>query len=64
MDFEQKGYEFYIKLADEVNDAKVKKLLVTVANEELKHKEYLKLHQDAVYNTGYWYGVDHVRLEM
>ncbi|NQU78978.1 hypothetical protein HQ545_04380 [Candidatus Woesearchaeota archaeon] len=63
IEFEEQGYDIYMDLAKKVKSAKIKKFLKIVANEELKHRDFIQMHQEAVYNTGYWFGTEHVRLE-
>ncbi|MFH1064191.1 MAG: ferritin family protein [Candidatus Woesearchaeota archaeon] len=63
LQFETDGYDLYMKLAKKVKNRKISEFLKIVANEELRHRDFIKMHQDAVYNTEYWMGMDHVRLE-
>lgn len=63
VEFEQDGHDLYMDIASKVKDKKIKNFLKMVAKEELKHKDLIMMHQDAVYNTGYWMGMEHVRLE-
>ena len=63
VEFEQEGHDLYMDIAKKVKNKKIKKFLKMVANEELKHKDFIRMHQDAVYNTGHWMGMEHVRLE-
>jgi rubrerythrin len=64
IEFEQDGHDLYMDIARKIKDKRISTFLKMVANEELRHKEFIKMHQESVYNTGYWMGVDHVRLEM
>jgi rubrerythrin len=63
IEFEQKGHDLYMDLAKKINDKKISDFLKTVAHEELRHKEFIQMHQDAIYDTGYWLGLEHVRLQ-
>jgi rubrerythrin len=63
VEFEQKGHDLYMDLAKKINNKKISKFLKMVAQEELKHKDFIRMHQDAIYSTGYWFGMEHVRLE-
>lgn len=64
VEFEEDGHELYMDLARKVKNKKISEFLKTVAKEELRHKDFIQMHQDAVYNTGHWFGWEHVRLEM
>jgi rubrerythrin len=61
---EIEGHDMYMYMSRNVKSAKIKKFLVTVANEELKHRDFLESYHDVIYNTGYWQGIEHTRLEM
>lgn len=63
VEFEQKGYELYMDIAKKIKDAKISNFLKMVANEELRHRDFIQMHQDSIYNTGHWFGWEHVRLE-
>ncbi|MBW2971533.1 ferritin family protein [Candidatus Woesearchaeota archaeon] len=63
VEFEQDGHDLYMDLAGKVKNSKISAFLKMVAKEELKHKDFILMHQDAIYNTGHWLGWDHVRLE-
>lgn len=63
LQFETDGHDLYMDLAKKVKNSRIKSFLKLVANEELRHRDFIKMHQDAIYNTGYWLGMDHVRLE-
>jgi rubrerythrin len=63
VEFEQDGHDLYMDIARKVKDKRIKNFLRMVAHEELKHRDLILMHQDAVYNTGYWMGMEHVRLE-
>ncbi|MFC1741626.1 ferritin family protein [Nanoarchaeota archaeon] len=62
--FEEDGHALYMDIAKKVRNPKIKSFLRMVAKEELRHREFIIMHQDSVYNTGHWYGWEHVRLEM
>ena len=63
IEFEEMGHDLYIELARKINNKKISDFLKKVAQEELRHRDFIQMHQDAVYNTGYWMGIDHVRLQ-
>jgi|GEM_PF-2705531 len=63
IDFEEKGYDLYMDLAKKVKNEKISTFLKMVAAEELLHEEFIKMHQESVYNDGYWFGMEHVRLQ-
>lgn len=63
INFEQKGHDLYMDIAKKVKNKKIKKFLKMVAREELKHRDYIQMHEEAIYDTGYWHGIGHVRLE-
>ncbi|MBU2561799.1 MAG: hypothetical protein KKD17_05875 [Nanoarchaeota archaeon] len=64
VDFEQKGHDLYMDLAKKIKNKKISGFLKMVAAEELRHKDFILMHQEAIYNTGHWLGLEHVRLEM
>lgn len=64
VEFEQDVSRLYADMAAKTKNAKVKAFLKKLADEELVHKDFLIMHQDSIYNTGHWFGWDHVRLEM
>ena len=63
VEFEQDGHDLYMDIAKKVKDPKIKKFLKMVAHEELRHRDFIMQHQDAIYSTGHWFGWEHVRLE-
>jgi rubrerythrin len=64
VEFEEDGHELYMDLAKKINNRKISNFLKMVAREELRHRDFIMMHQDSVYNTGHWHGWEHVRLEM
>ena len=64
VELEQKAYEFYIEAAEHAEGAFIRNFLRKLAKDELNHKQFIESHREAVYNEGYWLGIDHVRLEM
>ncbi|MBW2964254.1 ferritin family protein [Candidatus Woesearchaeota archaeon] len=63
VEFEQDISRLYADMAAKTKNAKVKAFLKKLSDEELMHKDFLMMHQDSIYNTGHWFGWDHVRLE-
>jgi rubrerythrin len=63
IEFEQKGHDLYMDLAKKIKDKKISDFLKMVAHEELRHRDFIHMHQDAIYDTGYWLGMEHVRLQ-
>lgn len=63
IEFEEMGHDLYMELAKKIKNKKIKDMLKKIANEELRHKEFIMMHQDAIYDTGHWMGIDHVRLQ-
>ncbi|MBW2967390.1 ferritin family protein [Candidatus Woesearchaeota archaeon] len=63
LDFEVHGHDMYRYMARRVKNKKIKAFLSMVATEELKHRNFIHQHQDALYDTGFWLGLEHVRLE-
>ena len=63
LDFEVRGHDMYLYMARRIKDRKIKEFLKMVAHEELNHRNFIHQHQDALYDTGYWLGLEHVRLE-
>lgn len=59
---EEKAHDFYIESSKQVSDKTVKAYLKKLAKEELQHKEFILEHEDAIYNDGYWLGIEHVAL--
>jgi rubrerythrin len=63
IEFEQEGHDLYMDLAKKIKDRKISDFLTKVAHEELRHRDFIQMHQDAVYDTGYWLGLEHTRLQ-
>ncbi|MBN1544330.1 hypothetical protein JW898_02605 [Candidatus Woesearchaeota archaeon] len=63
-EFEQKGHDLYMDLAKRIKNRKISDFLKMVAAEELRHRDFILMHQEAIYDTGHWLGLEHVRLEM
>lgn len=63
VEFEEGISRIYLDMAKTAKHLKVKKLLKTLSDEEIAHKHFIQMHQDSIYNTGYWFGMEHVRLE-
>jgi rubrerythrin len=63
IDFEQKGHDLYMDLARKIKSKRISDFLKQVAHEELKHRDFIQMHQEAIYNTSYWLGMEHVRLQ-
>ena len=63
IEFEERGHKLYMDLAAKVKDKKIGEFLKKVAHEELRHRDFIRMHQQAVYDTGYWLGIEHTRLE-
>ncbi len=62
-DFEQKGHDMYLDMAKKIKNKNISAFLKKVAEEETKHKKFIEEHNDAIYDTGYWLGLEHVRLQ-
>jgi rubrerythrin len=63
IEFEQKGHDLYMDIARKIKDKKISDFLKMVAQEELRHRDFIRMHQDSLYDTGYWLGMEHVRLQ-
>ncbi len=63
IEFEQRGHDLYMELARKIKNKKIADFLKMVAHEELRHRDFIRMHQDAIYDTGYWLGMEHVRLQ-
>ncbi|CAB49843.1 ferritin family protein [Pyrococcus abyssi] len=61
---EKKTWEFYEKLAEEVEDEEVKKTLKELAKVEEGHYELLKAQYDSVAKTGIWMDYQDFSLEV
>ena len=64
VEFEEEISTLYSEMAASTKNAKVKTFLKKLSDEEIGHKEFIMMHQESIYNSGHWYGWDHVRLEM
>ena len=62
-ELEEKAESFYREAAKNTTHPELKKYFQRFASDEAKHQAFLKKHEDAIYNDGYWLGIDHVRLE-
>ena len=62
-ELESRAENFYKGAAKHVKNPEIKKFLLRFAKDEAKHKLFLLEHKGALYNDGYWMGIDHVRLE-
>ena len=60
---EQNAHDFYMEAAEHCKGSFIKTYLRKLAKDELKHKAFIESHRDAIYNDGYWMGIEHVRLE-
>jgi rubrerythrin len=63
IEFEQHGHDLYMELAKKIKNKRISNLLKMIAHEELRHRDFIRMHQDAIYDTGYWLGMEHVRLQ-
>lgn len=63
VEFEENISKLYTDMKKNTRNAKVKAFLKKLSDEELKHRDFIRLHQDSIYNTGHWFGWEHVRLE-
>jgi rubrerythrin len=63
IEFEQHGHDLYMELARKIKNKRISDLLKMIAHEELRHRDFIRMHQDAIYDTGYWLGMEHVRLQ-
>ncbi|HII71646.1 TPA: hypothetical protein HA265_02725 [Candidatus Woesearchaeota archaeon] len=62
-DLETRAEEFYLGAAKNVKNPELKAFLKRFAADEARHRRFLQQHKEAVYNDGYWLGIDHVRLQ-
>jgi len=62
-ELEQKAENFYRDDAGSVKHPEIKKFFTRFAADEKRHQKFLLKHKVAVYNDGYWLGIDHVRLQ-
>ena len=63
VDFEEGISQLYVDMMKKAKNAKVRNFLKKLADEELMHKDFIMMHQESIYNTGHWFGWEHVRLE-
>jgi len=63
VEFEEGISKIYLDMVPKAKNAKVKAFLRKLADEELRHRDFIHMHQESIYNTGHWFGWDHVRLE-
>ncbi|MBI5880831.1 ferritin-like domain-containing protein [archaeon] len=63
IEFEQRGHDLYMELAKKIKNKRISDFLKMIAHEELRHRDFIRMHQDAIYDTGYWLGMEHVRLQ-
>jgi rubrerythrin len=63
MDLEMRAERFYLEAAEKVAHPEIKRFLRCFAADEARHRKFLVKHKGAVYNEGYWLGIEHVRLQ-
>jgi rubrerythrin len=63
LQMEEKAYDFYLDAAKHSKGEFIKEYLQKLAKDEWYHKEAIMSQRDMIYNSGYWLGIDHVRLE-
>jgi len=63
IDLEEKAILMYTNYASKSENPKIKTFLIMLAKFENEHRKLIKSHEDAVYNSFYWDGIQFVRLE-
>ncbi len=63
IEFEENISKLYSDMRQSTKNTKVKAFLKKLADEELKHRDFIQMHQDSIYNSGHWFGWEHVRLQ-
>lgn len=63
IEMEKKASAFYTEAAEKTTSEFIKEYFLKLAREELLHKEFIEDHKDALYDSGYWLGIEHTRLE-
>jgi rubrerythrin len=58
LEMEERGIRFYTAMAKKTKDAKVRRLLVHIANMEKDHFRLIKDHQRAIYDGWYWQAME------
>lgn len=64
LEMEEKGIEFYTKMAGRVKNPQLKKFLKELAEFELRHFKLIKEHQNAIYDAWYWEAMEMPALNM
>lgn len=62
-ELETRAEEFYKGAAKHVRNAEIRSFLLRFAKDEARHRMFLLEHKDALYDDGYWLGIEHVRLQ-
>jgi len=63
MELERKAIHFFEEFNKEIDDARIKEIILNICDEERFHYDLLQSQYDSVTNSGFWLDVSEFRMD-